>query len=145
MKKAFLFLAALFALSFGAYAETDPYTLDDNAIDEVFAQATEVSLNDVNAVLGMDFNLTPNGQNGPQFNASSVNPWVAWVLCWVVGGFGIHRHYLGTSKWMWALYTFTCGGIFGIVTTVDWVVLLIGAITNDYRQYTNNDSFFMWL
>jgi TM2 domain-containing membrane protein YozV len=76
--------------------------------------------------------------------ASNPNPWVSFALCWVVGGFGVHRHYMGTKSSMWAIYTFTCGGIFGIVTFVDWIVLLIGAIDGDISKYVNNNSFFMW-
>ena len=72
------------------------------------------------------------------------NPWAAFAICWVVGHFGIHRRYLGTKSSMWAIYTFTCGGIFGIVPMVDWVVLLIGAANNNIRPYVNNKNFFMW-
>ena len=130
------------AFSFGAFAGNDAYTVDDNAIEQAFAEAAEVNIADVQLfaddMLGM--------QNVANLSsASSVNPWVAFALCWVLGGFGIHRHYMGTSNLMWLYYTITCGGIFGIVTMVDWVVLLIGAATNDISQYCNNDSFIMWL
>ncbi|HQB78543.1 MAG TPA: NINE protein [Tenuifilaceae bacterium] len=62
-----------------------------------------------------------------------------------VGGFGIHRHYLGTKGSMWAIYFFTCGGIFGIVPMVDWIVILVDGILNkNIDKYTNNEKFFMW-
>jgi len=45
---------------------------------------------------------------------------------------------------MWALYTFTCGGIFGIIPLVDWIMLLIGIIENNIGSYENNTNFIMW-
>ena len=130
------------AISFGTFAANDAYTVDDNAIEQAFAQAAEVNVAEAQLfaddMLGM--------QTVASFeNASYANPWGAFAICWFLGGFGIHRHYMGTSKPMWLYYTLTCGGIFGVVTTVDWVVLLIGAIQGDISQYCNNDSFFMWL
>lgn len=143
MKKLLFFAVAIFALSFSSFAEVDPYVVDDNAIDQTFAQAAEITVNDMNTAIINDFGMPLTDNSTASFK--SANPWVAFALCWVLGGFGIHRHYMGTSKWMWAIYTFTCGGIFGIVTLVDWVVLLVGAIQNDIHEYTNNSSFFMWL
>lgn len=145
MKKVLFLLAAIVAFSCNAFAEVDPYVVDDNAIDEVFAQATEVTAADLNAVIADSQFLMPGMENNAVYTSASVNPWIAFALCWVVGGFGIHRHYMGTKNFMWAIYTFTCGGIFGIVTFVDWVVLLMGAINDDIRSYCNNDKFFMWL
>ena len=146
MKKVLFLLAAIVAFSFNAFADVDPYTVDDNAIDQLFAQATEVSIDEIDAVLTGSQILMPGMENQASIAAkSSVSPWAAWAICWFVGGFGIHRHYMGTKGSMWAIYTFTCGGIFGIVTFVDWVVLLVGAIKDDIRDYCNNDRFFMWL
>ena len=142
MKKVLFSLFAVLAMSFTAMAENgDAYTIDDNAIEQVFAQSTDVTVGDVEL-----FNLQGMMPAAPGENLviSSKNPWAAWALCWVLGGFGIHRHYMGTAGYMWALYTFTIGGIFGIVPTVDWVVLLIGAIQGNISEYTNNTKFFMW-
>lgn len=143
MKKLLFLFVAIFALAFNSFAEVDPYVVDDDAIDETIAEAAEISIGDIDAAVVNDFNM-PITNNTPA-TLQGANPWVSWALCWVVGGFGIHRHYMGTSRWMWAYYTFTCGGIFGIVTLVDWVVLLVGAIDGNIRSYTNNDRFFMWL
>jgi TM2 domain-containing membrane protein YozV len=126
------FLTLLCNVSFASM-----YKMDHDAVDVLFAEAVEISSSLDAASL---FNAT--GTNAVLSN--SPNPWVAFAICWVVGGFGVHRHYLGTSGSMWALYTFTCGGIFGIVTFVDWVVLLIGAANDDISKYVNNTSFFMW-
>lgn len=142
MKKVLFTLFAVCAMSFCALAENgDAYTVDDNAIEQVFAQSAEVSISDVALPTLTGFGM----ENMPTLSTKSVNPWVAWAICWVVGVFGIHRHYMGTSGPMWLWYTITCGGIFGIVTTIDWVVLLVGAIQDNISDYCNNGQFFMWL
>ena len=146
MKKVILLFAAVVAFSCNVFAEVDPYVVDDDAINALFAEATEVSATEINGVLADSQMLVDSMLPGPSFEAkSSVNPWAAFAICWFLGGFGIHRHYMGTKSGMWAIYTFTCGGIFGVVTFVDWVVLLVGAIKDDIRDYCNNDQFFMWL
>lgn len=145
MKKVLFTLFAVCAMSFGAFAENgDAYTVDDNAIEQVFAQSAEMTMSDVALFSNQGLNLT-GMENAANLSTKSVNPWGAWAICWFLGEFGIHRHYMGTSKPMWLYYTLTCGGIFGIVYAVDWVVLLIGAIQDDISQYCNNDQFFMWL
>jgi len=142
MKKVLFTLFAVFAMSFCAFADnTDAYTVDDNAIEQLFAQSSEMNVSDI-------ANLSLPGfgtENAPSLSTKRVSPWGAWAICWVVGVFGIHRHYMGTSGPMWLWYTITCGGIFGIVTTVDWVVLLVGAIQDNISAYCNNAQFFMWL
>lgn len=140
MKKLVLLFFSLFALSTFAFA--DKYEVNENEVNALFASATEVSSQDLN-LFGAGLMNTNANNNLASFNRP--NPWAAFAICWVVGGFGIHRHYLGTNGYMWALYTFTCGGIFGIVTFVDWVVLLIGAANNDIGNYVNNKRFMMWL
>ena len=116
------------------YATT--YTVDDSAIDALIANAVEISSFESSSAHGF--------HGADAMLSSSPNPWAAFALCWVIGGFGVHRHYLGTKGAMWAIYTFTCGGIFGIVWFVDWVVLLIGAIDDNVSKYTGNTKFFMW-
>ena len=113
------------------------YKLDNATIDAIFDNSVEISILDAAFMLG--------GHSSEAMLYASSNPWVAAALCFIVGGFGIHRHYLGTKPFMWAYYTFTCGGIFGVVTFIDFVVLLVGAITNDIGSYAGNSSFFMWL
>jgi len=112
------------------------YTVDNASIDALIANAVEI---------GVLESSLPYGVNETNATLSSKDPWVAFAVCFIVGGFGVHRHYLGTKSGMWAIYTFTCGGIFGIVTFVDWVVLLVGAINEDIAKYVGNPDFFMWL
>ena len=117
------------------------YKLDDASIDVVIANAEEISPDFATITDASNLLVATSSANA---TLSAKNPWAAWVICWFLGEFGIHRHYMGTSGSMWALYTFTCCGIFGIVPAVDWVVLLIGAIKDDIRKYENNTKFFMW-
>jgi TM2 domain-containing membrane protein YozV len=130
MKKILILGALLTFLCNVSFASS--YKMDHASVDAIFANAVESNVSGVSSMFGANAAF-----NNP-------DPWVAWVICWVVGPIGIHRHYLGTSPNMWAIYTFTCCGIFGIVPTVDWVVLLVGAIKNDISPYVNNPNFFMW-
>lgn len=137
MKKVLSFVFFL-AIAFGASANS--YKIDDDAVDDLFATVEVMSTADISypslAGTAANSNLA--------VSSSNVNPWAAWAICWVVGGFGIHRMYLGSDDMMWLYYTVTCGGIFGIVTLVDWVVLLIGAANDDISQYIDNPKFIMW-
>ncbi len=79
----------------------------------------------------------------PPMLKSKKSPVVAFILCWAVGSLGIHRFYLGTKTMTGVGYILTCGGL-GIVTFVDWIVLLIGVIEDDVKKYVDNPRFFMW-
>lgn len=143
MKKIIFSLFAVLALGFSAMADNgDAYTIDDNAIDQVFAAAAETPITDMTL-----FSVDGIGmENVANLSTKSVSPWAAWAICMFLGEFGIHRHYMGTSKPMWLYYTLTsCIGLGFIVVTVDWVVLLIGAAQGDISEYCNNDQFLMWL
>lgn len=133
MKKLVLTLIAVAAVAFSANAAN--YKVDDNAIDNIIENATEVVILDVAA---------PASANLPAVEQKVVKPVTALILNFLVGCFGVHRHYMGTAPGMWALYTFTFGGIFGIVDLVDFIMLIIGTIDNDISKYINNRKFFMW-
>ncbi|SDC31652.1 TM2 domain-containing protein [Williamwhitmania taraxaci] len=138
MKKFLVAFAFLVGTAATSMANTSNYYADNAAVDQVFQNAAEVSLS------AYDFNAMKT-ENNTTTVSSEKNAVVAWALCWVVGGFGIHRHYLGTSGSMWALYTFTGCGIFGIIPTVDWFVLLIdGVVNKNIDKYVDNEKFFMW-
>ncbi|MCL2027596.1 MAG: TM2 domain-containing protein [Bacteroidales bacterium] len=135
MKK-ILILATLLAFTCNV-SFASMYKMDNDAVDAIFADAVEMT-----SVSSATSSLLGGLGANAEFN--NPNPWAAWAICWVVGPLGIHRHYLGTKGNMWAIYTFTCCGIFGIVPMVDFWVLFIAAIKDDISKYTNNDSFFMW-
>lgn len=136
MKKLLLILVAVFAVSFAANAGN--YTLNDEAIDALVENCVEVS-----PVLDLANLPAPLPANVPAFG-SNPSPVGAFLLCFFLGGFGVHRHYLGTRPGMWAIYTFTFGGLFGIVPLIDWVMLLIGLVDDDISPYVGNTKFFMW-
>lgn len=138
MKKAFLFLGMI-VISALTFANSN-YTLDDAQVDNLFDQAVEVSLTDL-AESGVNL---PNGVLTFQDDMTT-KVLVGWIVCWVIGGFGIHRYILGTKPSMWAIYTFTVCGIFGIVPFVDfWVLLIDGLILQNGDKYIDNEKFFMW-
>ena len=146
MKKLLFVFVTMFICSFMSFAEDNQYLIDNDAIENVFSQATEISLQDINLFTQENMSLMSGVKGGVSMaRSSSVNPWVAFAICTIIGDFGIHRHYLGTSKAMWAYYTFTCCGIFGIVPFVDWIVLLVGALQDDIKGYEDNENFFMWI
>ena len=135
MKKVLLLaLMMAFVASVNSYASTSQYRVDDTAVDVVFDQSINV------AVTYSDIDY----MDATTVQAGDVNPWVAFVLAFVVGWTGAHRVYMGGKGILIAAYVLTCGGIFGIVPFVDWIVLLIGAANDDISKYIDNDKFFMW-
>jgi TM2 domain-containing membrane protein YozV len=111
------------------------YAANDNLIDQMFSTATEtvnVSFTDLSLAAISPATLA----------ASDKNAAVALLLDFFLGGFGVHRFYLGTEVMTGVGYILTCGGIFGIVPLVDFVVLIINI--NDISKYVNNPRFFMW-
>ncbi len=119
-------------------ANASSYSVDEQAIDQLFESAVETSMLSVNAT-------------EPSAVASAVSSTVmakekdavvAIVLDFFLGGLGIHRFYLGTETLTGLAYFLTCGGIFGIVPLVDFVVLIID--NKDISAYVNNPKFFMW-
>ncbi len=137
MKRVIVFLLAFSFSSYFAQAGINKYYVDDNAIEALITQAEVVN----SPITPIDLNNT--------FTAAvkeDKNPWVAWALTYTAGlGIcGVHRLYLGAGAGVFIGYLCTGGG-FGILQTVDWVVLLIGAIENDISQYVGNKKFIMWL
>jgi TM2 domain-containing membrane protein YozV len=128
-----LLLAFTAICSFNANASG--YTADDNLIDQMFINAPE-AVNHSFSDLTLSANLTAS------LAAQEKDAIVAIVLDFFLGGFGVHRFYLGTETMTGIGYILTCGGIFGIVPLVDFVVLIIN--NQDISQYVNNPKFFMW-
>jgi hypothetical protein len=143
MKKilfSFLLLAGVvLAGTFSSKAES--YTIDDSAVETLLTGAVEnpFSIEAINSTIP----VSPMAAETATLRGGK-NAWVAFALAFAVGGLGIHRFYLGTKPFTGIGYILTCGGIFGIVPFVDWIVLLIGAIEKDIRDYEDNPKFFMW-
>lgn len=134
MKKSlFTIIAMMFAVVVFA---NNKYTIDDNQVESVMEQSVQI-----------DFNLSQtqiDGILGSTSIQADPNPWVAFAISWVIGWTGVHRVYLGGKGSLILIYIVTCGGIFGIVPLIDWIVLLVGAIKGDISQFVGNDKFFMW-
>jgi TM2 domain-containing membrane protein YozV len=137
MKKMIFLSLVLAVTALCSYnAKASSYVANDNKIDALFTSAPEV----VNAAF-TNLNLGTNS-TAPVAAAASKDAVVAIVLDFFLGGFGVHRFYLGTEVMTGIGYIITCGGIFGIVPLVDFVVLIINY--KDISKYVNNPKFFMW-
>ncbi|MBS1682020.1 MAG: TM2 domain-containing protein [Bacteroidetes bacterium] len=133
MKK--ILLLALFCTVGFAYSSkaSSIYQVDDAAIEAAFNLATPVvaQLSDVASIA-----------NPFAVQSSDKNAWIAVILDFFLGGIAIHRVYLGTKPIMILYYFITCGGIFGIVPLIDFIVLIID--NEDIGKYVGSNKFFMW-
>ncbi len=118
--------------------KAENYVINDAAVEAAFTSATAepMSVDFINATI-------PNIPTEQAKVTGGSNPWVAFALAFVIGQLGIHRFYLGTATLTGVGYILTCGGC-GVVATVDWIILLVGAIKNDIGKYEDNTKFFMW-
>jgi TM2 domain-containing membrane protein YozV len=136
MKKAIFLFLVLAVTVFSSYnAKASGYTANDDLVDQMLSTANET----VNIAFT---DLTLAGNAGMTLAAEKSAP-VALLLDFFLGGFGVHRFYLGTQVMTGVGYILTCGGIFGIVPLVDFVVLIINL--EDISAYVNNPKFFMWM
>lgn len=132
----FLFVAAF---SFNQVSASE-YSIDEKAIDQLFETATETSMISMSA---SNLSAVPSTVPSPLMaNAQEKDAVVAIVLDFFLGWAGIHRFYLGTNTLTGLAYPLTCGGIFGIVPLVDFVVLIID--NDNISPYIDNPKFFMW-
>ena len=140
MKKFFTLIFLIAAIFSFSQANAAKYSIDEAAVDQLFTEATETSMISVNA---SSFSSIPSAVNSPLMaNAGEKDAVVAIVLDFFLGGLGIHRFYLGTETLTGLAYIFTCGGIFGVVPLIDFVVLIINH--DDISPYIDNPKFFMW-
>jgi TM2 domain-containing membrane protein YozV len=140
MKK--ISLLVVFILSAALTFAGSNYKLNDEKIDQLFSSATEISVAGLAPMSATAMNI----EGITSVTEVNNKILIAWIVDWIgLGFFGIHRYVLGTKASMWAIYTFTCGGIFYIVPFIDWVVLLInGLVMGQGDKYLNNNKFFMW-
>ena len=135
-KTVFLLLVFAVTLLCSYNAKASGYTANDNLVDQMLSNANET----VNVVFA-DLSLTGNGELSLPATAKSAP--VAILLDFFLGGFGVHRFYLGTEVMTGVGYILTCGGVFGIVPLVDFIVLIINM--DDISAYVDNPKFFMWM
>lgn len=120
-------------------ANASSYSVNEQAIDQLFVNAVETNMISLNAteLSSLASNVSTTVVAGKDKDAV-----VAIVLDFFLGGLGIHRFYLGTETLTGIGYILTCGGIFGIVPLVDFIVLIIDR--DNISKYINNPKFFMW-
>jgi TM2 domain-containing membrane protein YozV len=142
MKK-ILFLSLICLSSVCTFAAgSSEYVIDDQKVEQLFTNSVDASLtalsdnNLLSTSSQFDFN------KAAKFRASDKSFVAAILLNFFLGGLGIHRLYLGTATMTWIGYILTCGGIFGIVPLVDFIVLIIN--NEDISPYVDNTKFFMW-
>jgi TM2 domain-containing membrane protein YozV len=134
MKRLISFSLILIALTvYSGKLSAANYTADDQKIDQMLVNAPEKVNPAFTAMLPT---------SGMEVAASEKTAPIALVLDFFLGGLGVHRFYLGTATMTGIGYILTCGGIFGIVPLVDFIVLIINM--DDISQYINNPKFFMW-
>lgn len=66
----------------------------------------------------------------------------AAVLSILLGHFGVHRIYLGTSPNVPVIYSLTLGGGLGILPLVDFIAIVASP---DIDRYRDCEKVFMWL
>lgn len=131
-----LFFAAFFSVM---QVKAGSYSIDEQGIDQLFASATETSMVSINA---NEAGTMLAGISSAVVASKEKDAVVAIVLDFFLGGLGIHRFYLGTKTMTGIGYILTCGGIFGVVPLIDFIVLIID--NDDISPYIDNPKFFMW-
>ena len=138
-----LFLLLICLSSMCTFASTgSSYVVDDKKVEQLFSNSTDASLSilsDKNNMLKVagKFDFSHAAKYGGDKSLA-----LTLVLDFFLGDLGIHRIYLGTATWTWVGYILSCGGIFGIVPFVDFIVLIVH--NQDISQYEDNTRFFMW-
>ncbi len=139
MKKAVFFVLFFVAVLSFKNVNATSYSIDEQSIDQLFTTATETSMISLNA---NELSTLPSINSSTVLASNDKDAVVAIVLDFFLGGLGIHRFYLGTETLTGLGYILTCGGIFGIVPLIDFVVLVID--NKDISPYIDNPKFFMW-
>ena len=139
MKKLFITIA----LGIGLYsnANTNKYMINDEAVDGVFANSTEITLDEkINA----DMSLMTDGINYSTLAKGKEKKRGAFLaLNFFLGAFGIHRYYMGVGDshvkyWIWAFYYVV---FFDSCVDFCWVLFKKEAL----EKYADNDALFVWL
>lgn len=139
MKKLLLIVLLFVGVVSAKQASASSYSVNEQAIDQLFDKAVETSMISVNAP---EVNAVAAGVPTAVMPSKGKDAVAAILLDFFLGGLGIHRFYLGTKPLTGIGYILTCGGIFGIVPLVDFIVLIIDH--DDISPYVNNPKFFMW-
>ncbi len=132
MKKLLITFACIAGLFASQVAMANPYKLDESAVNQKFAAATEISLDQMSVETMTDVNsnvLAPNGD---------VTMGGFLLRNFFCGTFAVHRSYAGT-KGLAFKYCITLG----IVGSIDfWYTVFVGQSALD--NFTGNPNFVCW-
>ena len=146
------YMKKLFALVFcfavmlvtKSHATNAEYYIDAVAVEQTLNSGDQLDVANAEQAATALESLMGQGSEMTKVMAGDKKPVVAFILAWVVGFLGIHRAYLGTSGGVIVGYILTCGGL-GIVTLIDWIVLLLEVIEEkNFSKYVDNKKFFMF-
>lgn len=136
MKKVLLLtMLFAFAASVSSFASSNKYRIDDNVVEAALTTGVSVIATDIASNPLLDVQKATA-------QLEDKNVWIAVLLDVLIGGLAIHRVYLGGSPVLIVGYLLTCGGIFGLIPLIDFIVLIIN--NQDISKYVDNDAFFMW-
>jgi hypothetical protein len=131
-------LTAIIALAVGSIfsANANNYKMDDAKLEEAFAQATEVSFEDMFASkIDLQSTYMQSGAEGQTRGGFLLRSF----FC---GFIALHRYYMGTTrKGMWAMY-FCIPVVGGVTNLVDFCWALFDG--EAYTKYANNDKYMVW-
>ncbi|MRT93087.1 TM2 domain-containing protein [Ancylomarina sp. 16SWW S1-10-2] len=139
MKKILFVVALICSMATFSNVEASNYQVNDAKIDVLFQNASSTIMMNL-ADMSSDM-MTPAATFNSSVKSKSLA--AALVLDFFLGGLGIHRFYLGTKVMTGIGYILTCGGFFGIMPLVDFVVLAVNGTAN-MDQFVDNPKFFMW-
>jgi TM2 domain-containing membrane protein YozV len=139
MKHLFLIFALGLCIVSATQASVSSYVVNEQSVDQLIDKAVVTDMLTVNAP---DLSFGSSSFSPAVMAGKDKDAIVAIVLDFFLGGLGIHRFYLGTETLTGIGYILTCGGIFGIVPLIDFVVLIIN--NKDIGAFVNNPKFFMW-
>jgi hypothetical protein len=116
---------------------TTQYQANFEEIESLFENAESVTES-------VPFDQIEQAMSAPEGVNSDGSLIAAIILCFFLGGLAIHRVIMGGRAILILLYLITCGGIFGIVPLVDFILLIVDAINGGGSRFENNDKFIAW-
>ncbi len=131
MKKLLITFACVAGLALSQFANANPYTLDEVALEQTFASADEVALN----------NSTPENLTGlTNTNMAPTEVTMGGFMLRLIfcGGFAVHRSYTGTKGLFWKYF---CA--LGIPSTGDFCFSIFHW-KNALDNYNGNPNWICW-
>ena len=125
----FLLIALLFSLS--------AFGNEDNSINDTLKEEREIAPPFVLA----DSLAEENATVSDSIYIPKKRKLKAVLLSVLLGHFGVHRIYLGTSANVPVAYSLTLGGGLGLLPLIDTILILK---SNDLNEFSNNEKVIMW-